>query len=191
VPKTNVDLSPIRAGRLALAGLLAAALLLAAAVSVATDPAAAALKFKQPTCGKFQKQVKKSIGAKKRAAKAQLKQCKADAAVYRQVRDSHFVGERTDGVEIDTIYCANGKWQDDVAAGGDVGTSGWRIIDAKINKAGTKFTGTIEAWIPGGRHVQGVIRDGASWKIGWEFSGKINAAGPVEKRDARAACAGF
>ena len=92
-------------------------------------------------------------------------------------------------MEIDTLYCANGKWQDDVAAGGEVGTSGWRIVNAKVNKAGTVFTANIEAWIPGGKHVQGVIRNDAVWQIGWEFNGKINAAGDVEKRDARAACA--
>lgn len=186
---TNVDLSPIRVGRVALVGLLAAALLLAAAVSVATPPASAALKFKQPACGKFKKQVKKSTGAKKRAAKAKLKQCKANAKVYKQVRNSHFVGERTDGVTIDNIYCANGKWQDDVETGGRVGTSGWRIVDAKVAKGGRNFTAVAEAWIPGGRHVLGIIRKGDAWQIGWEFGGKINAAGPVEKRNARAACA--
>lgn len=186
---TNVDLSPTRAGRAGLTALLAATLLLLAGAFLATSPAAAALKYKQPACGKFQKQVNKSTGAKKRAAKAKLKQCKADATVYRQVRDSHFVGERADGVEIDTLYCASGKWQDDVARGGDVGTSGWRIVDAKVSKDGRNFTAVVEAWIPGGKHVQGIIRNGDSWQVGYEFSGKINSPGPVEKRDARAACA--
>lgn len=169
---TNVDLSPIRFGRRALVGLLTAALPLAAAASVATNPAAAALKYKQPACGKFQKQVRNSTGAKKRTAKAQLKQCQSNATVYKQVRDSHFVGTRADGVEIDTLYCANGKWQDDVEAGGDVGASGWRIVDAKVSKDGRNFTAVVEAW-----------------QVGYEFSGKINSPGPVEKRDARATCA--
>jgi hypothetical protein len=189
VPKTNVDLSPIRAGRLALVGLLAAALLLAAAASVATSTAAAALKYKQPTCGKFQKQVNKSTGAKKRTAKAKLKQCKANATVYKQVRDSHFYGYRADDVKIDTLYCGNGKWQDDIDAGGEVETSGWRIVDAKVSKDGRNFTAVVEAWIPGGKHVQGIIRNGDAWQVGYEFSGKINSPGPVEKRDARATCA--
>jgi hypothetical protein len=189
VPKTNVDLSPIRTGRLLLTGLLTAALLLATAASVATAPAAAALKFKQPACGKFKKQVKKSTGAKKRAAKARLKQCKADAAVYKQVRNSHFYGYRADDVKIDNIYCANGKWQDDVETGGKVGTSGWRIVDAKVSKDRRRFTAVVEAWIPGGKHVQGIIRDGDAWQVGYEFGDKIYSPGTVEKRDARAACA--
>ena len=118
---TNVDLSPTRVRRAALAGLLAAALRVGAAV-VATSPATAALKYKQPACGK-------------------------------------------------------------------VGTSGWRIVDAKVSKDGRNFTAVVEAWIPGGKHVQGIIRNGDAWQVGYEFSGKINSPGPVEKRDARAACA--
>lgn len=189
MPTSIVDLAPSRTVRRALVACVTAALLLLAGAVGAASDAEAALKYKQPACGKFQKQANNSKGAKKRAAKAKLKQCKADETVYKQVRDSHFVGTRADGVEIDTLYCANGKWQDDVATGGKVGTSGWRIVDAKVGKGATKFSAVIEAWIPGGKHVQGVIRDGATWQIGWEFSGKINDAGTVEKRDARAACA--
>jgi hypothetical protein len=188
VHRTNVEVSPSRIARWALPACLAAALLIGGATS-ALDDAHAALKYKQPTCGKFQKQVNNSTGAKKRTAKAKLGQCQADAAVYKQVRNSHFVGYRADDVKIDTIYCGNGKWQDDVELGGDVGTSGWRIVDAKTSKDGRNFTAVVEAWIPGGKHVQGIIRNGDAWQIGYEFSGKINSPGPVEKRDARAACA--
>lgn len=170
-----------------LAAGLTVALLFAGVV--ASADAEAKLKYKQPSCGKFQKQVNNSTGAKKRSAKAKLKQCKANATVYKQVRNSHFVGERADGVEIDTLYCGNGKWQDDVADGGDVGTSGWRIVDAKVKKGNRNFTAVIEAWIPGGKHVQGVIRNGDTWQIGWEFAGKINDAGAVTKTNASATCA--
>ena len=185
--RTIADVSPSRTARLALAACLTAALF--ATATVALTDAHAALKYKQPACGKFQKQVNNSTGAKKRGAKAKLKQCQADATVYKQVRNSHFVGERSDGVEIDTLYCANGKWQDDVASGGKVGTSGWRIVDAKVSKDGRNFTAVVEAWIPGGKHVQGLIRNGDAWQVGYEFSGKINSPGPVEKRDAAATCA--
>ena len=167
---------------------LVIALALALSLAVPTQ-ASAAPKYKQPTCGAFQKKVNKTSGAKKRAAKRSLKQCQANATVYKQVRDSRFVGTRSDGVEIDTQYCANGKWQDDVADGGKVGTQGWRIVDAKVRKGGGAFTAVIEAWIPGGRHVQGVIRDGASWQIGYEFGGEVKSPGEVEKTDAKAACA--
>lgn len=186
---TIVDVSPSGIARGALAACLTAALLLALAATGAVADASAALKYKQPACGKFQKQVRNATGAKKRTAKAKLKQCQANATVYKQVRDSHFYGYRADDVKIDTLYCANGKWQDDVGDSGDVGTSGWRIVDAKVSKGGKQFTAVIEAWIPGGKHVQGIIRNDAAWQVGWEFNGAINDAGPVEKRDARAACA--
>jgi hypothetical protein len=188
VHRTNVDISPSRTARWTLAACLTAALLIAGAIS-AIDDAHAALKYKQPTCGKFQKQARNSTGAKKRTAKAKLEQCQANATVYRQVRDSHFYGERADGVQIDTLFCANGKWQDDVEDGGDVGTSGWRIVDAKLRKGGRQFDAIVEAWIPGGKHIQGIIRNGDTWQVGWEWNGEIRDPGPVEKGDARSACA--
>lgn len=151
--------------------------------------ASAALKYKQPACGKFQKKVDNSTGAKKRAAKRSLKQCQANAQVYKQVRNSRFVGTRADGVEIDTLYCGNGKWQDDVAAGGRVGTSGWRIVDAKVQKGGAKLTAVVEAWIPGGKHVQGLVRNGDQWQVNYEFGGEVKSPGDVEKTSAAAACA--
>jgi hypothetical protein len=160
-----------------------------ALVLAAPSGASAALKYKQPACGKLQKKVNNSTGAKKRAAKRSLKQCKANAQVYKQVRDSRFVGTRADGVEIDTLYCGNGKWQDDVADGGRVGTSGWRIVDAKVQRGGTKFTAVVEAWIPGGKHVQGLIRNGDQWQVGYEFAGEVKSPGDAEKTSARAACA--
>jgi hypothetical protein len=109
--------------------------------------------------------------------------------VYKQVRNSRFVGTRADYVEVDTIYCGNGKWQDDVASGGKIGTSGWRIVNAKVKQGGTKFTAAVEAWIPGGKHVQGLIRNGAEWQVGYEFSGEVKSPGVVEKTNASAACA--
>lgn len=165
------------------------ALALLAACLIGPSQASAALKYKQPTCGKFQKKVDNSTGAKKRAAKKSLKQCQANMQVYKQVRNSHFVGTRADGVEIDTIYCGNGKWQDDVADDGRVGTNGWRIVDAKVRKGGSNFTAAVEAWIPGGTHVQGLIRNGAQWQVGYEFGGEVKSPGDVEKTSASAACA--
>jgi hypothetical protein len=189
VRTSNFDVSPARTARLALTACVTAALLLALAAAGPIGDAHAALKYKQPACGKFQKQVRNSTGAKKRSAKAQLKQCQANAAAYKQIRNSHFYGYRADDVKIDTIYCGNGKWQDDVEDGGKVGTSGWRVVNAKVSKDGRQLTATVEAWIPGGKHVQGIIRNNDVWQVGYEFSGKINSAGTVEKRDARAACA--
>jgi hypothetical protein len=166
-------------------------LALLAAALVGPSQASAALKYKQPTCGKLQKKVNNSTGAKKQSAKRALKQCQANMQVFKQVRNLHFVGTRSDGVEVDTIYCGNGKWQRDVAEGGEVGTNGWRIVDAKVKKGGTKFSAAIEAWIPGGKHVQGVIRNGDQWQIGYEFAGEVRSPGDVEKTNAAAACAAF
>lgn len=168
---------------------VAVALSLAFAGLAGPSGAAAALKYKQPACGKLQKKVNNSTGAKKRAAKRKLKQCKANMQVYKQVRNSHFYGYRADDVKIDTIYCGNGKWQDDVDQDGEVRTQGWRIVDAKVRNGGRNLTATVEAWIPGGKHVQGLIRDGDQWQVGYEFGGKIFSPGDVEKRDAKAACA--
>lgn len=181
------EASVSRSVELALA--IGVALALLAACLVGPSQASAALKYKQPACGKFQKKIDNSTGAKKRAAKRSLKQCQANMQVYKQVRDSHFVGTRADGVEIDTIYCGNGKWQDDVAEGGEVKTNGWRIVDAKVKRGGSKFTAVVEAWLPGGKHVQGLIRDGDQWQVGYEFGGEVKSPGDVEKTSARNVCA--
>ncbi len=71
-------------------------------------------KFKQPGCAKFNKKIKKAKGktAKKRL-KLKSKQCKANRKVYNQVKNSRFVGARSDGEPVDLIFCANGKLADD------------------------------------------------------------------------------
>ena len=47
----------------------------------------------------------------------------------------------------------------------------------------------VEAWIPGGIRVQGLIRNGAEWQVGYESGGVVQAPGAAEKTDASAACA--
>jgi hypothetical protein len=181
--------SKLRGASVSRSILAATAALALLTVGLAGPADAARLKYKQPTCGKLKKKVNKSTGAKKRAAKRALKRCKANRQVYKQIRNSHFYGYRTDDVKIDTIYCANGKWQDDVERDGTRGTRGWRVIDAKVRNRGRNLSAIVEAWLPGGRYVQGVIRKGDQWQVGFESSGKIQAAGDVEKRPARARCA--
>lgn len=177
-----MTLLPVRPHRLLLS--LAACLALVAALAAA--PPADAAKFKQPGCGKLKKKIGKAKpGAAKRAARRAHKQCQANTKAYRQIRNSHFVGARADYVEIDNVYCANGKATDDDRVYRD----GWRVIDAKVRAGGRKLSAVVEIALPGGgRHSQGVIRDGDVWKIGWEFGGKINAAGVVAKTNAAAAC---
>jgi hypothetical protein len=175
--------------RTLLAACAVLATLAAPSAASAADAQSSALKLKQPTCGKFQKQVNKSKGDKKRAAKYRLKQCKDDMLVYKQVRNQRFTGTRADGHHIDILYCADGKWQDDVARGGKVGTSGWRVVDAKVKRGGKSFSAVVEAWIPGGFRVQGLIRDGDAWQVGYESGGVVRSPGAAQKTDARAACA--
>jgi len=185
---SRVERHPARRGAAAALCVLVAVAGLAAAEAGGPDAAAAAAKFRQPTCAKEKAKVRKTTGKKRRAATAKHKQCMANLAVYHEVADSHLVGSRTDGVTIDTIYCANGKWQDDVARGGDVVTEGWRVIDARRSRDGSGFAATVEAWIPGGRHVQAIVKDGDRWKVGYEWNGEARNAGDVEKTDASSTC---
>ncbi|MEZ5124430.1 MAG: hypothetical protein R2736_23165 [Solirubrobacterales bacterium] len=186
---SRVGRHPVRRGAAAALCVLVAVAGLAAAEAGGPDVAAAAAKFRQPTCAKEKAKVRKTTGQKRRAATAKHKQCMANLAVYQEVADSHLVGSRTDGVTIDTIYCANGKWQDDVGRGGAVGTQGWRVVDARMARDGRGFTATVEAKIPGGRHVQAVVKDGDRWQVGYEWNGEAHNAGDVERSDASSACA--
>ncbi len=148
----------------------------------------ASAKLKQPACGKFQKQVKKSKGLKKRVAKQKLKQCKNDRLVYGQVKNSHFVGARADGVAIDDVYCANGSWQSDVTLGTTPNKTGWRITDAKVRNA-KNYTAVIAGKVKGGFHVIAIKRKGSQWFGGWEYFGEMRDPGRVEKKSGRALCA--
>ena len=57
-----------------------------------------------------------------------------------------------------------------------------------VRKGARRFHAVVEAWLPGGKHVQGIIRDGDARQVGWEWNGELRDPGPVEKRNARAAC---
>lgn len=173
--------------RLGSSGLCVALAALAVAFLAAGADTAAA-KLKQPACGKLQKQAKKAKGAKKRAAKRRLKQCKDDRMVYGQVKNSHFSGYRADGVQIDDLYCANGSWQADVGLGAAPRKTGWRVTDAKV-RSKKRFTAVIEGKVPGGFHVIAIQRKGAKWLGGWEYFGEIRDPGAIEKRNGRSLCA--
>ncbi len=180
----SVNRRDLRVWRLGIFALLPA--LAAACLVFGTDSASA--KLKQPACGKFQKQVKKSKGLKKRVAKQKLKQCKNDRLVYGQVKNSHFVGARADGFTIDDVYCANGSWQSDVALGRAPNKTGWRITDAKVRNA-KNYTAVIEGKVKGGSHVIAIQRKGGQWFGGWEYFGEIRDPGKVDKKNGRALCA--
>jgi hypothetical protein len=178
-------------------------LLIAAAVAVAglatSGTSVAGAKFKQPGCSKFAKQKKKAKGkAKKQRAKSKLKQCKANRKAYNQVKDSRFVGTRSDGEPVDIILCANGKFADDYGSSVEqIYRKGWRITDARVK--GKNFTAAYEALIeksPVGNTGQtqvaartgSLVKKNGKWQSGAENSGKPYLAGDVEKTDAKKEC---
>jgi hypothetical protein len=173
------------APRLRLAGLVAGGLLAAVAFAGA-DPAGAAVR--QPDCVAQEKKLKKAKGKKRAAAKAALTQCRANLTVYKQVKDVHLVGARGDGQSIDALYCANGKWTSRVGNGVSKGT-GWRIVDADPKAKATKFSAIVESPEKGGRHVQGVIRNGAKWQVGYESFGEVKSPGDVVASSGTELCA--
>lgn len=173
------------------------ALLVAAAVALAGLFAAGApmaqAKFKQPGCAKFKKKVSKANSkAKKKRAKLQLKQCKANRKVYNQVKDSRFVGARSDGEPVDIILCANGKFVDDYdSAFEDIYRKGWRITDARVK--GKNFTAAYEALIEKtssqvSTRAGSLLRRNGNWQSGAESFGEPYLEGDVKKTDATKIC---
>ena len=171
-------------GRFALA---AAVLLTASAVLLmGTAPGADAAKG-QPGCAKFKKKIRKSkTAAKKRVAKRQFKQCKANAMVRNRIGNAHFVGTRSDGVDVNTIYCRNGKVQE------DPGTrppwkNGWRVEFARVRNA-KNFTAIMYTPIKGGAFVQSVAFKKGQWQVGYESGDQPQALGDVTRTDASKEC---
>jgi hypothetical protein len=141
----------------------------------------------QPGCAKFKKQIKKSkTSAKKRLAKARFKQCKADAFVRNRIGNSHFVGVRSDGISVDTIYCRNGTVHDSPGLG-KPWKNGWRIEDARV-KNGKNFTGIMYTPIKGGAFVQSVAFKNGQWQVGYEYGGQPQALGDMTRTNASKEC---
>ncbi|MBK8294409.1 MAG: hypothetical protein IPK93_06415 [Solirubrobacterales bacterium] len=111
---------------------------------LAIGSTSAEAKFKQAGCAKFKKKLKKAKGNKKLRLKYKLKECKANRKAYNQIKNSRFVGFRSDGLPVDIILCANGRFADDYGTGsGEVYKKGWRITGAKFR--GKNFTAVYEA----------------------------------------------
>ena len=160
--------------------------LLVGGALTAAGPAEA--KYKQPTCGKFTKKLKKAKGAKKKLAKLALKNCKNDRKVYNRVKDSRFVGVRSDGVEEDITLCANGIVADDVDSEfGQIFRGGWRIDISKVK--GRYFEAGFAAKIDGGERVGALKFDRSGWQVGIFSLDTLYEFGPAERTDARELCA--
>lgn len=132
-------------------------------------------------CGKL-----KQKAAKKRC----LKQNKANRIAFNQIKNSRFVGERGDGAGVDSVYCANGKFESRISDTYGTGVSTgrtWRIDNALVRKGGK----WINAILKGTEGFEiGVQRRGDQWKYGMARSfGGIENPGPVERVNAAADCA--
>ena len=92
-------------------GLIVAALLLGLA---APSTAAASAGPETVSCSKFSKQVKKTTGAKKKTAKAQLKRCKATNSANKKafalIKGTKWVGTRGGVFADDWTFCATGAY---------------------------------------------------------------------------------
>lgn len=179
---TRSQLRPARTA--ALASLLVAAL----AMTLALAPAPAAAKVSQPNCGKQKAKVKRSKGKAKAAAKRGLKRCKRARTVYGQVKNSHFYGYRADGVKIDSVYCANGKFQGNVALGGDVEKGGWYVNLVSFRNA-KNYEAQVIGKIKGGTYELGIARKGSKWQVGYTLHDENRELGDAEKRDGKSLCA--
>lgn len=148
---------------------------------------AAEAKYGQPTCGKFAKQVKKAKGDKKRLAKFRLKACKDNRKAYNRIKDSRFVGTRSDGVAIDITLCANGKVADDVDSEfGRVTRDGWRIDVSKVK--GRYFEAGFAAKIEGGERVGALKFYRTGWQVGTYSLGTLSDFGVAKRTDAKQLC---
>lgn len=161
------------------APILALCLLFAAALPGASFAAKAGPVVK--SCGGL-----KSKTAKQRC----LTQNAANRVAFNQIKDSSFVGTRGDGAGVDSVYCANGKFEsrtsDSYGTGVSTGRS-WKIDEAVVRQGGKWINAILEG--ADGYEI-GLQRRGSQWKYGVSRSfGEIEDAGPVTKTNAAAECA--
>jgi hypothetical protein len=135
--------------------------------------------------------VVKRCGALKKAAKQGcLKQNAANRTAFNQIKDSRVVGTRGDGAGVDSVFCANGKFESRISDSYGTGVSSgrsWKIDNAVVRQGGRWINAILEG--PEGFEI-GVQRRGAQWKYGVARAfGEIEQAGPVEKANAAADCA--
>ncbi len=156
-------------------------------------------KFKQPGCSKFSKKIKKAKGkAAKKRLKLKSKQCRANRKVYSQVKNSRFVGARSDGEPVDLIFCANGKVADDLGSPFEsIYRKGWRITDARFR--GKNFTAAYDALISKspigntgsfqiGTRSGSLAKKNGKWQSGSDSFGDPTLLGDVKKSNARKEC---
>lgn len=160
--------------------------------SAATPRAAASAK--QTSCASFSRAVKRTTGAKRRTAQAQLRRCKAGNTAAKKalpaIRDGRFVGTRGDGAEVDWTLCANGRYELRTTSDGSTGVSrgsNWRV-DTATGRNGSNFTAVVKDAETG--LSVGFVRSKGAWKVGVSRSfGEVESTGAVTRTSAASACA--
>ena len=165
------------AKRFVLAPVLAVALLGAAITGEAVAAKAGPVTKK---CGTL-----KQKAAKQRC----LKQNQANRIAFNQIKDSRFVGTRGDGEGIDSVYCANGKFESRTSGSSGTGVAtgkSWKVHEAVVRQGGKWIDAFLKG--PGGFEIA-LQRRGSQWKYGVASLGRILYPGDVEKTKAAADCA--
>lgn len=173
--------------RKVLTAVLASVLVFTGLMALNSAPAEA--KYKQPSCGKFKKAIKKAKGKnQKLRAKSNLKSCKDNRKVYNKVKNGRYVGVREDGQPIDITLCANGKAADDVGSEFEqVYRKGWKIEGAKVK--GKYFEGGFEASLGANANRAGSLKlDKSGWQVGIYSLGESYEFGPAERTNAAKLC---
>lgn len=126
-------------------GFLAATLALAL---ILPSTAAAAAGPETVSCTKFSKQIKKTTGAKKKTAQAQLKRCKATNSANKKafalIKGTKWVGNRASGSSEDWTFCATGTYEIRSTSGGSTGISkgtSFKVAEAVFK--GSDFTAHV------------------------------------------------
>ena len=99
----------------------------------------------------------------------------------KMIKNGHYVGYRGDGQSIDAIYCANGKFYSNTGGGISQG-KGWKVKKAKFGKGG------LVAFVGKGSFTEAIAKKGKQWQVGYEYFGKAEALGDVERTDAKKEC---
>lgn len=152
---------------------------LVAALVVAPSAAAAPAGPAIVKCGKLDKPAKRTC----------LKQNAANRAAFNQIKDSKFVGVRGDGEAVESVYCANGKYESRTSGSSGTGVSTgsrWAVENAVVRQGGKWIDAFLTA--PDGYEVA-LQRRGAQWLYGVASLGRVLYPGNVAKTPAAQICA--
>lgn len=124
-------------------------------------PSADAAGYKQSTCKREKKAVKKASGKSKRNAKAAHKACRFRLKVYKELKGNRFTSQTGD-----LTLCGNGKLIRDAGAADEtVFEQGW-IVDAAM-KTRTGWEADIRAKGSTGKFIGYINRRGDGYEAGY------------------------